>query len=127
MRATIACGIGRREQRAREAARVAVHAREQPAAPFEVVERAAVERVAPHAVARRVHHEEVAGHADAVHRYADAAPDLHHHDRERDRDAEPALEHRVEERVLGIAVVAVVARGSRARSNKIRAQVVERR
>ena len=90
-------------------ARVAVHAREEPAAAVDVVEGAAVERVAPHTFTRRVHHEKVAGHTDSVHRHTDPAPDLHRHDRKRDGDADASFEHRVEERVLRIAVVVRVA------------------
>ena len=54
-------------------------------------------------------HEEVPGHADAVQLQPAAATDLEHHDAERDRDAEVAVEHVVEERVARVAVVGLVA------------------
>ena len=38
-------------------------------------------------------HEEVARHADPDRVDADAARDLDHHDRQRDRNTQPALEH----------------------------------
>ena len=58
---------------------------------------AVVERVEP--LAGAAADEEVPGHADAVQLEPDAATDLHHEDAQRDRDAEPAVEHVVEVRV----------------------------
>ena len=69
--------------------------------------RAAVE--AGRRTSRPAAHEEVTGHADAVELEPAATPDLEHDDAQRDRDAETAVEHVVEERVAGIAVVGRVA------------------
>ena len=70
----------------------------------------AVERVVPLIGADS--HQEVAGHADAVKRDAAATPDFDHEDRQRDRDPEPAVEHGVEVRVVGVGVVDRVSRVS---------------
>ena len=77
--------------------------------PSRVEQPAAVERVDEHRRVDLVAQQEVAGHADADERHADAAADLHREHRERDRDADAAVEHLVEERVARVVVVVGVA------------------
>src|SRR5581483_388997 len=70
----------------------------------------ALERVRVSLRGHRVAHEEVARHADADDRHPDAPADLDGDDAERDRDAEPALDHGVEEGIARVVVVVPVAR-----------------
>ena len=51
----------------------------------------------------------MSGKADAFERDADAPPQLHHDDRERDRDPAPPLDDLVKQRVAGAEVVQPVA------------------
>ena len=51
-----------------------------------------------------------------------APADLHRQHRQRDRDAEPAVEHLVRGRVAGVVVVVGVARGSRPLDEQVRAR-----
>ena len=74
-----------------------------------VEQRAAREHVAEAARTIGVADEEVSGHADAGRGHVETARDFEHHDREGDRDPEPALQHVVEERVRGIVVALDVA------------------
>ena len=99
-----------RHQELRAEAGVGVVLREQRRARGEVEAGAVVERVEP--LARTAAHEEVPGHPDAVQLEPAAPTDLEHDHAERDRDAEMAVEHVVEERVARVAVVGRRCRGS---------------
>ena len=48
--------------------------------------------------------QKVPRHPDALERDTAAAPDLHEEDRDRDRDAEPSIEHLIEVRVPRVVV-----------------------
>ena len=72
-------------------------------------QRAAVEGVVPAVIDRRFANQEVARHADPQHLDAVPARDFDQQHRQRDRDAAPSLDDRVEERVARVAVVVGVA------------------
>src|SRR5436853_7438531 len=58
---------------------------------------------------RRVLHQEMAGHASPTHRQAGPLPYRHVEHRERDRDADPAIEHFVEKAVAWVVVFLAIA------------------
>ncbi len=66
----------------------------------------------------------MARHADTVDGRADPAANLHHHDRQRDRDADPTVQDRIEKGILGVAVVAGVPPEAE-RLEEVLAQAVE--
>ena len=109
MRAKIARGLAGASMRRLEDVVRADRAYEDRCALVLAEQRAAREHVAEATRAGGITDEEVPGHPDPDGIDADATRDLDHHHRKRDRDAQPAFEHRVEQRVGGIVVALDVA------------------